>query len=125
MSAGILFLVSQTLMGLPALPPGTEVRLVSPDLLTVFATAEVQDGRLDFQAAPPAGTELRVLIFPPDATKAQRAAALSGARVISGRISVDGNDILLQFPESDQPMSLRTLLQKREIALKMTPGKEP
>ncbi|HKI57490.1 MAG TPA: hypothetical protein VJ957_08610 [Longimicrobiales bacterium] len=125
MSAGILFLVSQTVMGLPALPPGTEVRLVSPDLLTVYASAQVHDGALDFQVSPPAGTELRVLIFPPDATKAQRAAALSGARVISGRISVDGTDILLQFPNSDQPASLRTLLQERDISLTMMPGKEP
>jgi len=125
MSAGILFVVSQALMGLPALPPGTEVRLVSPDLLTVYASAVVVDGGLAFQVAPPAGTELRVLIFPPDATKQQRAAALSGARVISGRISVDGSDILLQFPDSDQPVSMRTLLQDREIALTLTPGKEP
>jgi len=124
-TAGILFLVAQTVMALPGLPAGTEVRLVSPDLLTVYASAQVRGGSLAFQLTPPAGTQLRLLIFPPDATQAQRAAALSGARVISGRVSVDGNDILLQFPNSDQPVSLRTLLQDRGIVLGMQPGKEP
>lgn len=123
MSAGILLLVSQSVVGLPALPAGTEVRLVSPDLLTVYASARIQKGRLVFDGAPPPGTELRLLFFPPDATQAERAAALSGARAISGRISVDGRDILLQFPDSDQPVSLRALLRKRDISLVIASGK--
>jgi len=116
-------LVAQTAIGLPALPAGTEVRLVSPDLLTVYASARIQDAQLTFPAAPAPGTELRLLFFPPDATQAERAAALSGARAISGRISVDGKDILLRFPESDQPVSLRALLEQRDISLAIAPGK--
>jgi hypothetical protein len=122
MSAGVLLLVAQSVLGVPALPVGTEVRLVSPDLLTVYASARLQDSQLVFQTAPAAGTQLRLLFFPPDATQAERAAALSGARAISGRISVDGKDILLVFPESDQPVSLRALLAQRGIALAVQPG---
>ncbi|MEJ2667520.1 MAG: hypothetical protein P8Z81_10555 [Deinococcales bacterium] len=125
MTVGIFFLLAQSIAGLPALPAGTEVRLVSPDLLTVYASAQVHGGTLDFKASPPAGTQLRLLIFPPDATKAERAAALSGTRVITGRISVDGNDILLQFPNHDQPVSLRELLASRGITLTLPSGKEP
>lgn len=123
MSAGLFMLVAQSALGLPALPAGTEVRLVSPDLLTVYASARIQDAKLTFQTAPAPGTELRLLFFPPDATQAERAAALSGARAISGRISVDGKDILLRFPESDQPVSLRALLEQRDISLAIAPGK--
>lgn len=123
MSAGLFMLVAQSALGLPALPAGTEVRLVSPDLLTVYASARIQDAKLTFETAPAPGTELRLLFFPPDATQAERAAALSGARAISGRISVDGKDILLRFPESDQPVSLRALLEQRDISLAIAPGK--
>jgi len=122
-SAGLFMLVAQSALGLPALPAGTEVRLVSPDLLTVYASARIQDAKLTFETAPAPGTELRLLFFPPDATQAERAAALSGARAISGRISVDGKDILLRFPESDQPVSLRALLEQRDISLAIAPGK--
>jgi hypothetical protein len=122
-SAGMLFLVAQTVAGLPALPAGTEVRLVSPDLLTVYASARIQDGRLAFPLAPVPGTELRLLFFPPDATKAERAAALSGVRAISGRISVGGRDVLLRVPDSDQPVSLRALLEQRGITLSFDVGK--
>ena len=123
MSAAVLMLVAQSVAALPALPAGTEVRLVSPDLLTVYASARIQDGRLVFPTAPAPGTELRVLFFPPDATKAEKAAALSGARAISGRVSVDGSDILLRFPESDRSHSLRALLSERDVELAIAPGK--
>ncbi len=123
MSGAALVFFAQALVGLPALPAGTEVRLVSPDLLTVYASARVQSDQLLFETPLPPGTELRLLIFPPDATEAERAAALSGARAISGRISVDGKDILLQIPDSDQPLSLRALLEERGVALVVQSGK--
>jgi len=122
-SGAALMLIAQVVTGLPALPAGTEVRLVSPDLLTVYASARIQGGQLLFETPLPAGTELRLLFFPPNATEAERAAALSGARAVSGRISVDGTDILLQFPESDQLLSLRALLNERGIALVVLSGK--
>ena len=114
------FLVSQTLAGLPQMPPGTEVRLVSRDLLTVYGSARVEDGRLQFDSSMRSGQELRLLIFPPDASDQERAQALSGAQAIPGRVSDDRVDILIEFPELDGPLSLRKwLAEERDILLIM------
>lgn len=114
------FLVSQTLAGLPQMPPGTEVRIVSRDLLTVYGSARVQDGRLQFTNSMQAGQELRLLIFPPGASDQERAQALSGAQAIPGRVSNNGDDILVEFPELDGPLSLRKwLVEERDILLVM------
>lgn len=114
------FLVSQTIAGLPQMPPGTEVRLVSRDLLTVYASARVEGQRLEFAASMTAGQELRLLVFPPDASDQERAQALSGAQAIPGRVSDNGLDILVQFPELDGPLSLRKwLAEERDIILIM------
>ncbi len=125
MSAGLLFLIAQTVSGLPALPAGTEVRLVSPDLLTVYASARLENDTLTFVGAPSPGTELRVLIFPPDAGAAARAEALSGARAVPGRVNADGSDILLDLPDRFAPTSLRDLLKEQHgIVLELKAGKE-
>lgn len=114
------FLVSQTIPGLPQMPPGTEVRLVSRDLLTVYGSARVEDGRLQFTSAMRAGQELRLLVFPPDVSDQERAQALSGAQAIPGRVSDDGHDILVEFPQLEGPLSLRKwLAQERDILLIM------
>ena len=120
------FLVSQTIAGLPQMPPGTEVRLVSRDLLTVYGSARVEDGRLQFTNAMREGQELRLLIFPPDVSDLERAQTLSGAQAIPGRVSNDGHDILVEFPELDGPLSLRKwLAEERDILLIMpVPGGE-
>lgn len=124
MSAGMFLLLAQTLGGLPAMPAGTEVRLVSPDLLTVYASATLDGGDLAFVGVPPAGTELRLLFFPPDASAQDRAAALSGARVLSGFVSGDASDILLQLPDNPAPVSFRDLLHDdRGIRLRLLPSK--
>jgi hypothetical protein len=105
------FLVSQTLPGLPAMQPGTEVRVVSQDLLTIFASARVDAGSLTFDAPLTPGLEIRLLIFPPDATDQERAAALSGAQALVGWATPDG-DLLVQFPEVGGPISLRKWLEE-------------
>ncbi len=110
MASQVLFglLIAQTLTGLPAFPTGTELRLVSPDLLTVYSSGRVTDGgHLIVDHALQAGTELRLLVFPPDATDAEKAEALSGARAIYGRVADDRSDILVRFPEVEAPVSLR------------------
>lgn len=123
MSAGMLLLLAQTVAGLPALPAGTEVRLVSPDLLTVYASATLQRGELTFVGVPPAGTELRLLFFPPDASVEDRVAALSGARVLRGFVSGDASDIMLQLPDQPEPVSFRQLLHDdRGIGLLLVPA---
>jgi hypothetical protein len=111
------FLVSQTLSGLPVMAPATEVRVVAPDLLTIFASARVEDGRLAFDAPLTAGLEVRLLIFPPDATDQERAAALSGAQALVGWATSDG-DLLVQFPEVGGPISFRKwLAEERDLEL--------
>lgn len=111
------FLVSQTLPGLPAMMPATEVRVVSQDLLTIFASARVENGVLAFDAALTPGLEVRLLIFPPDATDQERAAALSGAQALVGWATPEG-DLLVQFPELGGPISFRKWLQEeRDLVL--------
>lgn len=125
MSLGLLFLVGQSLAGLPALPNGTEVRLVSPDLLTVYASARLDGGTLTFVGAPPPGTELRILIFPPEADAVAKAAALSGARALLGHVSASGDDIVLVPPDGGPSRSLHDLLmQEQGVELHLEAGKE-
>jgi hypothetical protein len=112
MSFAQFVLIGQLLAVLPAMPEGTEVRLVSKDLLTIYATATVHGTELLFVDFPPAGTEVRVLIFPPDAAPADVVESLSTARALVGRISPDGTDVLLTEPADLEPLSLRTLLSR-------------
>lgn len=119
MGLSLFYLLGQATSGLPALPVGTEVRLVSPDLLTVYASAKVEDDELVFQDLPAVGTPIRVLIFPPNASQAERAATLSGAWAIRGSVSQDGTDILLQLPNETEPRSLKDmLLRERGVELR-------
>ena len=112
MSFAQFLLFGQLLAVLPAMPDGTEVRLVSTDLLTIYATATVVGARLVFADFPPPGTEIRVLIFPPDAQPSEVVESLSSARALVGRISADGTDILLTEPADLEPLSLRALLSR-------------
>jgi len=113
------FLLGQAAVSLPAFTVGTELRLVSPDLLTVYSSARVTEDRhlvVDLPLA--AGTELRLLVFPPDASDADKAAVLSGARAVFGRVADDRADILVRFPEAEAAVSLRQWLdEERGIVL--------
>ena|SRR5690606_12676558 len=120
MSFAQFLLFGQLLAVLPAMPDGTEVRLVSTDLLTIYATATVDGSRLVFPDFPPPGTEIRVLIFPPDAAPSDVVESLGSARALVGRISADGSDILLTEPADLDPLSLRTLLSsERNLRLEV------
>ena len=112
MSFAQFLLIGQMLALLPAVPEGTEVRLVSTDLLTIYASATVEGDELSFIDFPPPGTEVRVLIFPPDAAPDEVVESLSSARALVGRISADGTDVLLTEPEDLEPLSLRELLAR-------------
>jgi len=112
MSFAQFLMIGQLLAVLPAMPDGTEVRLVSTDLLTIYATATVAGRELVFVDFPPAGTEIRVLIFPPDAGPAAVAQSLSTSRALVGRVSPDGTDILLTEPANLEPLSLKALLAR-------------
>ncbi len=124
MSLAHLFLLGQVALQLPMMPAGTEVRLMSVDLFTVYSSARVDDRRLRFRELPAPGTPVQILIFPPDADDASRAAALSGATALKGRVSDAGTDILVIYPGSSEPLSLRALLlEEREIWLDLPLGR--
>jgi hypothetical protein len=106
------FLLAQSVASLPAFPVGTELRLVSPDLLTVYSSGRVTEGgHLVVDLPLDAGTEVRLLVFPPDASDAEKAEALSGVRAIYGRVADDRSDVLVRFPEADDAVSLRAWLR--------------
>jgi hypothetical protein len=113
------FVLAQAASFLPAFPVGTELRLVSPDLLTVYSSGRVTpDRQLVVDQPLDAGTELRLLVFPPNATPAEVAEALSPARALYGRVADDRADVLVRFPGLDEPVSLRQwLAAERDIAL--------
>lgn len=112
------FLVSQTLAGLPAMDPGTEVRVVSADLLTMHATGRVVSNTLLFTSALPANAEVRLLVFPPDASESEVAEALSGAQALRARVGEDGRDLLVSFEETEGFVSFRMWLeQERGVTL--------
>lgn len=124
MSLAFFLLLGQATFQLPAMPAGTEVRLVSLDLLTVYASARVENGRLEFREFPPPGTEVRVLIFPPGDNPAAKAAALAGATAYSGSITEGGTDVLLKVDGVAEPVSLRkALLDEREVWLDLPMGR--
>lgn len=119
MSALVLwFLLGQTMANLPEFKEGTELRLVSPDLLTVFSSGRVTEGRLMIDLPLDAGSEIRLLVFPPHASDGQAAALLSGAQAIIARVAEDRADILMTFPEAAEAVSLREWLrEQRDIVL--------
>ena len=120
------FLVSQTLTGLPAMDPGTEVRVVSPDLLTIHAIGRVVGDALIFGVPLPANAEIRVLVFPPDATETEVAAALSGATALRGKVSPEGDDLWISFEETDGFLSFRKwLAEERDVSLRFEPSATP
>ena len=118
---GVLFwfVLAQVASFLPAFPVGTELRLVSPDLLTVYSSGRVtSDRQLVVDQPLDAGTELRLLVFPPDASAEAVADVLSSARALFGWVAVDRADVLVRFPGHDEPVSLRRwLAEERDIAL--------
>jgi len=113
------FLIGQATATLPAFPIGTELRLVSPDLLTVYSSGRVTDDRhLVIDLPLDAGIELRLLVFPPGATDVEKAEALSGVHAVLGRVAHDRADILVRFPGDDATVSLRRwLAAERDIVL--------
>lgn len=113
------FLVSQTLTGLPAMTLGTEVRVVSPDLLTIYATGRVVEDALVFGSALPANADVLVLVFPPDASESELAEALAGATALRARVDGTGEDLLVAASENEGYFSFRMWLE-RERGLDLT-----
>ncbi len=118
------FLVSQTVAGLPDMAPGTEVKLVSLDLVTVYASAQVRDHRLVMTGDFAAEGDVRLLILQPDASPQATVEAL-GNQALVARLSPQGDDILVQFEELDGPLSFKKwLAEERGITLEINPKGE-
>lgn len=124
MSVGALMLwfsLALSLAEVPAFPPGTELRVVSPDLLTVYSSGRVEEGRLTIDLPLDAGSEVRLLVFPPDASDAAIAEALSGGAALHGVVAEDHGDILVRIDDLPEPLSLRAhLLERHGIELVLT-----
>jgi hypothetical protein len=113
-------LIAQTLAVLPAMTPGTEVKVVLPDLITVLGSAVVEEGRLVFDRPLPPGSEVRLLFITRDTERGSTAAALHDAPF--GRVSPTGDDILVQFAGLEAPISLKVwLAEEHGIELVLPP----
>jgi hypothetical protein len=105
--------LAQAALILPLFGPGSELRFVSPDLLSVYASGSVSEDlelRIDLPLA--AGTEVRLVIFPPNADDAAMAEALAPASRHLGRVAEDRNDIDVLFAGAEGVVSLRAYLQE-------------
>ncbi len=106
------FFLGAALAEMPVFAAGTELRVVSPDLLTVYSSGRVEDGHLTIDLPLDVGTEVRLLVFGPDASDEDVALALSGGAALYGRVADDRADILLRVDGSHEPLSLRTWLHE-------------
>lgn len=114
------FFLSAGLAELPVFAAGTELRVVSPDLLTVYSSGRVEDGHLTIDLPLDVGTEVRLLVFGPDASDEEVALALSGGTALYGHVADDRADIVLRVDGHSEPLSLRTwLLEEHDITLVM------
>lgn len=114
------FLVSQTLTGLPSMSPGTEVKIVAPELVPVLATGWVENAQLTFDVVLDANREIRLIIISPGNDKASQDE--SSSQALYGRISPDGKDILLQFEGLDGLLSFKKwLAEERGVHLQIGP----
>ncbi|UCH24305.1 MAG: hypothetical protein JSV66_10120 [Trueperaceae bacterium] len=118
----VWFLVSQIVSGLPEMSPGTEVRLVSQDLLTIYASARVEEGRLAFSGTIEPDQEVRLLIFPPGVDPQRQGEVLEGASAFPGRVSSQGRDILVRFSDDGDSVSLYDWLGEERGILLVMPG---
>lgn len=119
------FLLSQTLAGLPEMTPGTEVQILSSDLMAVYATAVVENNTLVFRGPLEPGKEIRLVIYPPsESTEKQEQATVDALNAaLYGNVSPEGNDILIQFEELDGPLSFKKwLAEERDISLQFIPA---
>jgi len=114
------FLVGQTIAGLPAMLPGTEVRVVSSDLLTVYTSAIVEDNNLFFDNVLEPNVEVQILILPANSDP-EAVNALEG-KSLHAFISPEGDDIILKFEGMEGGLSFRTwLAEERNISLHLIP----
>ena len=116
----LCLLLSQTLADFPEMSVGTEVRIYSNDLFTVFAAGTVDNGLLVLEGKLEAGKEVRVLILSQTPDENGEEEALAGAKALYGRISRDGKDILIRLEDVEGYLSLAAwLLEERAVIMQI------
>jgi hypothetical protein len=112
------FLVSQTIAGLPDMAPGTEVRILSEDLMSMYASATVEDNELILTGSFPPETPFKLVILQPNPSPEETVQAAGQA--LPAMVSPEGDDLYLKFQELEGPLSFKKwLFEERGIVLRV------
>ncbi len=112
------FLVSQTIAGLPDMAPGTEVRILSEDLMSMYASATIENNELVLEGPIPAETYVKLVILQPNPSPEETVQAAGQA--LTAVVSPEGDDLYLKFQELEGPLSFRKwLFEERGIVLRV------
>jgi hypothetical protein len=114
------FLVSQTIAGLPDMAPGTEVKILSEDLMAVYASATIAGDELILEGSFPTETTVKLIILPPNPTAEDQIQAISPSQALPAVLSPEGDDLYLKFQELEGPLSFKKwLFEERGIVLRV------
>jgi hypothetical protein len=112
------FLVSQTIAGLPDMAPGTEVRILSEDLMAMYASATVDNNELILEGSFPLETSVKLIILKPNPSPEETVQAAGQA--LPAMLSPEGDDLYLKFQELEGPLSFKKwLFEERGIVLRV------
>jgi hypothetical protein len=112
------FLVSQTIAGLPDMAPGTEVKILSEDLMAVYASATIDESELILEGSFPVETPIKLIILPPNPSPEETVQA--AAQALPAVLSPEGDDLYLKFQELEGPLSFKKwLFEERGIVLRV------
>jgi hypothetical protein len=114
------FLVSQTIAGLPDMAPGTEVKILSEDLMAVYASATLENNELILEGSFPVDLPVKLIILPPNPTPQDQVQAISPGQALPAVLSPEGDDLYLKFQELEGPLSFKKwLFEERGIVLRV------
>jgi hypothetical protein len=112
------FLVSQTIAGLPDMAPGTEVRILSEDLTSMYASATIENNELILEGSFPSETQVKLVILQPNPSPEETVQAAGQA--LPAMVSPEGDDLYLKFQELEGPLSFKKwLFEERGIVLRV------
>lgn len=101
----VLFTLAVPLPGVPALPDGSEVRVLREELRSIVSSGTVRDRVLVLSPAPPAGERVQLWIAMPSKDKGTE------LKQFPGEVARSGQDLAV-FVEPKKPVSFRDVLDK-------------
>ena len=116
---GLVLLLGQAPILPVTIESGSEVRLVSVDLLRVYATGRVVEGRLEMFGRLPPGQQLRLLIFSMEQDKQSGGETGVLGSALTGIVDADGRSILVIVKEGHGAVDFGAWLQK-QFGISMT-----